>query len=157
MALNGLLGGRGGGFPSSPANDDDGSSEGYGGPQLLSLPPSTPVDSNPGANSVAEGAAVNTQVGITASSHSLLDLFPVTYSLGADSSQGGFKIDPNTGVVTVADPGKISGVLKKIDQRVDSSGEERNTFCINDIDGAVTLKCKTDAGLATDATWPGAS
>ena len=106
MALNGLFG-RGGGFPSSPATDDSSSTDGYGGPPLLSIPPTTPVDSNPGANSVAEGAAVNTQVGITASSHSLLDLFPVTYSLGADSSHGGFKIDPNTGVVTVADPSKI--------------------------------------------------
>ena len=32
---------------------------------------------------------------------------PVDYSLSADSSGGGFKIDPNTGVVTVADPSKI--------------------------------------------------
>ncbi len=66
----------------------------------------TPVDSNAAANSVAEGAAVNTSVGITASAHSLLP-FSITYSLSADSSSGGFKIDPHTGVVTVADPTKI--------------------------------------------------
>jgi VCBS repeat-containing protein len=71
-------------------------------PDLLT----TPVDNNAAANSVAEGAAVNTLVGITASSHSLLP-FSITYSLSADSSSGGFKIDPTTGVVSVADPARI--------------------------------------------------
>jgi VCBS repeat-containing protein len=71
-------------------------------PDLLT----TPVDTNGTANSVAEGAAVNTLVGITASSHSLLP-FSITYSLSADSSSGGFKIDPTTGVVSVANSAKI--------------------------------------------------
>src|SRR6266404_8678316 len=71
-------------------------------PDLLT----TPVDTNGTANNVAEGAAVNTLVGITASSHSLLP-FSITYSLSADSSSGGFKIDPTTGVVSVANPAKI--------------------------------------------------
>jgi VCBS repeat-containing protein len=66
----------------------------------------TPVDSNATANAVAEGAAVNTPVGLTVSaSHTAL--LPLTYSLTADSSGGGFKIDSTTGVVTVADPTKI--------------------------------------------------
>ena len=68
--------------------------------------PSTPVDSNTTANGVLEGAPVNTTVGITASATS-----PgggtVTYSLSADSSAGGFKIDPVTGVVSVANSAKI--------------------------------------------------
>src|SRR5262245_64776047 len=68
--------------------------------------PTTPVDSNTAVNSVLENAPINTSVGITASSTS-----PgggtVTYSLSADSSGGGFKIDPTTGVVSVADPSKI--------------------------------------------------
>src|SRR5260370_13916544 len=66
-------------------------------PDLLT----TPVDNNAASNSVAEGAAVNTLVGITASSHSLLPL-AITYSLSADSSSGGFKIDPSTCVVSFA-------------------------------------------------------
>jgi hypothetical protein len=67
---------------------------------------STPVDGNGGANSVAEGAAVNTPVNITVSASSTAGN-PVTYSLTSDSSGGGFKIDAATGVVTVADPAKI--------------------------------------------------
>ncbi|GGI20989.1 beta strand repeat-containing protein [Bradyrhizobium guangdongense] len=66
---------------------------------------STPVDANAGANSVAEGAAANTLVGITASATSAIG--PVTYSLVGDNSGGGFKINAATGVVTVNDPSKI--------------------------------------------------
>jgi large repetitive protein len=68
--------------------------------------PSTPADTNPGANSIAEGAAVNTSVGVTVHSTSQASS-TITYSLAADSSGGGFKIDPVTGAVTVADPSKI--------------------------------------------------
>src|ERR1700738_5152347 len=65
----------------------------------------TPVDSNGAANAVAEGAAAGTQVGLTVSaSHTAF--LPLTYSLTADSSGGGFKIDPSTRVVTVSDPFK---------------------------------------------------
>ena len=69
-------------------------------------PPSTPVDSNGTANGVAEGAALNTLVGITASASDPGGA-AITYSLGADSSGGGFKINATTGVVSVADPSKI--------------------------------------------------
>src|SRR3954468_7039368 len=70
-------------------------------------PPTTPVDSNSAANLVAERAAANTPVGLTVSS-SDPEGSPVTYSLLGDTSEGGFKIDPNTGVVSVADPSKIT-------------------------------------------------
>ncbi|GKQ54999.1 S-layer family protein [Bradyrhizobium sp. Ce-3] len=65
-----------------------------------------PSDTNSGANTVVEGAAADTSVGVTAHSDSLLG-FPVTYTLTSDSSHGGFKVDPNTGVVSVANPAKV--------------------------------------------------
>ncbi len=76
------------------------------------LPPVTdsvspPVDSNGAGNTVAEGAAANTAVGITASATSIIGN-PVTYSLVGDTSGGGFKINATTGVVTVNDPSKIN-------------------------------------------------
>ena len=66
-----------------------------------------PSDSNGSANSVVEGAANGTTVGITASSTNNYGA-PVSYSLTADSSNGGFAINPTTGVVTVADPAKVN-------------------------------------------------
>ena len=83
----------------------------------LGCPPSTPYppvlpsllfpgDTNDAPNSVAEGAAANTTVGVTAHAISILG-FPVNYSLTGDSSGGGFKINSTTGVVSVADPSKI--------------------------------------------------
>src|SRR5439155_259851 len=68
--------------------------------------PSTPTDSNVATNTVAEGAATGTMVGITASSTDV-NGGTVTYSLTGDSSNGGFQINPTTGVVTVADASKI--------------------------------------------------
>lgn len=65
-----------------------------------------PTDTNIAPNTAAEGAAANTTVGITAHATSILG-FPVTYSLTADSSGGGFQINATTGVVSVAVPGKI--------------------------------------------------
>jgi hypothetical protein len=47
---------------------------------------STPVDTNPAANNVAEGAAVNTPVNLTVSATGIG--LAVTYSLTADSSGG---------------------------------------------------------------------
>src|ERR1700754_774187 len=44
-----------------------------------------PIDTNGAANTVAEGAAMGTTVGLTAHSTSLLG-FPITYSLIGDSS-----------------------------------------------------------------------
>jgi len=67
---------------------------------------STPVDNDATANSVVENAEINTPVHITANSTSSTGA-PIVYSLTADSSGGGFKIDPNTGVVSVANSSKI--------------------------------------------------
>ncbi|HEY2248171.1 MAG TPA: cadherin domain-containing protein [Bradyrhizobium sp.] len=70
-------------------------------------PPSQPVDNDAAANSVAEGAAINTTVGVTASSTDV-NGGQVTYILGLDSSGGGFKVDATTGVISVADPSKLN-------------------------------------------------
>ena len=59
--------------------------------------PTVPEDTNNAPNTVAEGAAVNTVVGITAHSTFANGSADVDYSLSADSSGGGFKIDQSTG------------------------------------------------------------
>lgn len=63
--------------------------------------PTRPVDTNPATNQITEGAPAGTPVRITASSTRLIGP-TITYSLTADSSHGGFQINPSTGVVTVA-------------------------------------------------------
>ena len=73
---------------------------------VTNLNPSVPTDSDVTANSVAEGAAVNTLVGVTASSTDPSGP-AVTYTLIGDTSGGGFKVDASTGVVSVADGSKI--------------------------------------------------
>jgi len=62
--------------------------------------PTIPIDVDPTANTVVEGAGGGTPVGITAqASNSVFG--PITYSLSSNPG-GVFAIDPNTGVVTVA-------------------------------------------------------
>ncbi|WP_164094611.1 cadherin repeat domain-containing protein, partial [Serratia marcescens] len=73
---------------------------------VTDVAPSTPVDSNAAANTVAEGAANGSTVGITASSTDVNGP-TVTYSLIGDTSGGGFTINAATGVITVADASKI--------------------------------------------------
>lgn len=78
----------------------------WGLPSNTPVPPvmptlTTPSDVNGAANSVAEGAAANTPVGLTAQATNF-NGSAVTYALTADSSGGAFKIDATTGVVTVA-------------------------------------------------------
>ena len=68
---------------------------------VTDVAPGTPTDANSDANSVVEGAASGTEVGITALA-SDINGGTVTYSLDDDAG-GRFAIDPNTGVVTVAD------------------------------------------------------
>src|SRR6185369_1940451 len=67
---------------------------------VTNVNPTTPTDNDPAANSVAEGAANGTVVGITG-----LSTDPngpaVSYSL-TDNAGGRFAIDAATGVVTVA-------------------------------------------------------
>src|ERR1700704_4193593 len=128
----------------------------YLGPPILSLPPSTATDQNGAANSVVEGAAVNTQVGITAASTSQLDQ-PVTYALDADSSGGGFKIDAATGVVTVADPSKINfetaaGHAYTITvNSSDGFGTSAQSFTINVADVAPTTPVDSNGASNTVA------
>ena len=68
---------------------------------VTDVAPSTPVDADVVANSVAEGAANGTAVGVTASSADI-NGGSVTYSL-TDSAGGRFAINASSGVVTVAD------------------------------------------------------
>src|SRR6478672_12596616 len=76
-------------------------------PPVTGLLLTTPVDTDASANSVLENATTNTPVHITAEAHDIVG-FPITYSLTADSSGGGFQINSTTGVVTVADGSKIN-------------------------------------------------
>jgi VCBS repeat-containing protein len=69
--------------------------------------PSTPTDSNAAANTVVEGAANGSTVGVTAFSTDINGP-GVTYSLVGDTSGGGFTINATTGVITVADANKIN-------------------------------------------------
>ena len=64
-------------------------------------------DEDETANIVREDAAVGTEVGITASASDADTGDRVTYSL-EDNFDGAFGIDPDSGVVTVADPGKLN-------------------------------------------------
>ncbi len=99
---NGALGGALGGTvlsqfdPNGQLNSSD---------LLPAEAPSVPVDDDPVANEVSEQTANGTVVGITA-----LSLDPdggiITYSL-LDDADGRFAIDPATGVVTVADAGRL--------------------------------------------------
>ena len=73
---------------------------------VTDVAPSAPTDTNAGANTVTEGAASGTAVGVTAHSTDV-NGGAVTYSLTGDTSGGGFKIDANTGVITVNDANKI--------------------------------------------------
>lgn len=116
--------------------------------------PSTPADTNPGANSIAEGAAVNTSIGVTAHSTSPSSS-TITYSLSADSSGGGFKIDPVTGVVTVADPSKIDfesapGHAYTITTRAsDANSSSTQTFTISVADVAPSTPVDSNAAANT--------
>src|SRR5438270_7659632 len=122
----------------------------FGGPPQLNHPPSTPVDSDAAANTVAEGAAVNTLVGVTASSTDP-EGDPVTYSLSADSSGGGFKINPTTGVVSVADPSKLDfetapGHAYTVTARAsDPTSSSSQTFTIGITDVAPSTPVDSDA------------
>jgi hypothetical protein len=70
---------------------------------VVGVPPGLPNDNNGAANSVVEGAAAGTAVGITALA-SDSDGNPITYSLDNDAG-GRFAINASTGVVTVSAAG----------------------------------------------------
>ena len=64
---------------------------------------STPADSNNAANTVAEGAATGTEVGLTVSaSDQDGSSNTITYAITAQSCTGALAVDSSTGVVTVA-------------------------------------------------------
>ncbi len=70
-------------------------------------PPTAPIDNDPAVNSVAEGAANGTPVGITAFSTDPNGQTPI-YSL-TNNAGGRFAINPTTGVVSVANSALLDG------------------------------------------------
>jgi hypothetical protein len=110
---------------------------------VTDVAPLAPTDTDATANSVAEGAAVNTHVGITAHSTDINGP-AVKYSLTGDTSGGGFKIDPTTGVVSVADPTKID---------YESSPGHAYTITTTASDGTLTNSQTFTIGV-TDVTLP---
>ncbi len=128
---------------------------------VTDVAPSTPADTNAGANTVAEGAAAGTAVGITAHSTDV-NGGAVTYALTGDTSGGGFKIDANTGVVTVADPTKLDfestapGHTQTITvQASDGTLTSSQTFTIGITD--VPLPTPTDTDATANSVAEGAA
>ena len=120
----------------------------------------TPVDTNTADNIVAENAAANATVGITAEAHDIVH-FPITYSLTANSSGGGFQINATTGVVTVANPAQInfeasaSHSYNITVRATDGIFATTQTFTINVSDVAPTTP--TDANGAANTVVEGAA
>ena len=123
---------------------------------VTDVAPSTPVDSNAAANTVAEGAANGSTVGVTVSSTDVNGP-AVTYSLTGDSSGGGFTINAATGVVTVADSSKIdfetaaSHAYTVTAQASDGTLSSSQTFTIAVNDVAPATPVDSDAAANTIA------
>jgi len=122
-------------------------------PPISGLLLTTPVDTDAGTNTVLEGAAANTAVGVTASAHDIVG-FPITYSL-TNNAGGAFQINSTTGVVTVADPTKIDyesspghayGITVQATDGIFTSSQN---FSINVGDVAPTAPTDTDATANT--------
>jgi VCBS repeat-containing protein len=119
-------------------------------------PVSTPVDANATGNSVAENAANGTLVGITASAtDSDATTNTVTYSL-VDDAGGRFAIDPNTGVVTVADGSLLNfEAATSYDIVIRAASSDLSTatqvMTITLIDVNETPVTVADAGIAVEA------
>jgi hypothetical protein len=110
--------------------------------------PSVPVDADDGANTVVEGAANGTTVGITAQSTDPDASDPITYSL-TDDAGGRFAIDANTGVVTVANGTLLdfdTNPSHNITVRATSSGGlfAEQTFTINVTQQSTVIPFATD-------------
>jgi cytochrome oxidase Cu insertion factor (SCO1/SenC/PrrC family) len=123
---------------------------------------SVPEDTDNAPNVIAEGAAVNTTVGITAHSTFANGNASLDYSLSADSSGGGFKIDQNTGVVTVADPSKIDfesalghvyTITVLATKNNNFSNSQTFTISVND----VTPSAPVDSNAAANTVLEGAA
>lgn len=124
--------------------------------------PTTPEDTDGAANAITEGAAVNTTVGITAHSTFANGNAPLDYSLSGDSSGGGFKIDQNTGVVTVADPSKIDfesspghvySITVVATKNNNFSSEQTFTISVNDLAPSTPV----DSNAAANTVLEGAA
>src|SRR3954469_23897952 len=124
--------------------------------------PTDPVDTDNTPNAITEGAAVNTTVGITAHSTFANGSADVDYLLSADSSAGGFKIDPVTGVVTVADPSKIDfesapghvyTITVLATKNNNFSAEQTFTISVND----VAPSAPVDSNAAANTVLEGAA
>jgi hypothetical protein len=128
---------------------------------VTNVEPSVPTDSNAAADSVAEGAANGTTVGITANS-----LDPngpaVIYSL-TDDAGGRFAIHPTTGVVTVANGGLLDFetatshtiTVKASDGAAGTPGTSTQNFTITIANVAPAVP--TDADAAADSVAEGAA
>ncbi|WP_193395228.1 cadherin repeat domain-containing protein, partial [Bradyrhizobium pachyrhizi] len=117
--------------------------------------PSTPADADAGTNSIAEGAANGSTVGITAAATDVNGP-AVTWSLIGDTSGGGFTIDATTGVITVADSTKLdyesSGPTHSYTvtaQASDGTTASSQTFTIAVTDVAPSTPVDSDAGANT--------
>jgi len=114
-------------------------------------PPSTPIDGNAAANSVAENAANGTTVGITAFSTDPDAGDAVSYSL-TDSAGGRFAINSATGVVTVADGSLLNFenlTSHQITARATSSGglftEQTFAIAVSDVNEGPSGPVDSDA------------
>ncbi|VVB43594.1 hypothetical protein RHAL8_00779 [Beijerinckiaceae bacterium RH AL8] len=117
---------------------------------VTDVAPSTPVDADATANSVVEGAVAGTYTGLTASSTDPNGP-AVTYSITADTSNGGFAVDATTGAVTIANPTKIdyetsAGHAYDVTvQASDSTLSSAQTFVINVVDAPPSAPVDADA------------
>ena len=129
---------------------------------ITDVPLPTPTDTDATANSVAEGAAAGTHVGITASA--IDPNGPTThYSLTGDTSGGGFTIDANTGVVTVADPTKIDfesaaghaySITVKADDGVNNTSQSFN-IAVTDVAPSAPIDFDPTPNSVTEGAAPG--
>ncbi len=115
---------------------------------VTDVAPTAPTDSDGAANTVVEGAANGSTVGLTAASTDI-NGGAVTYSLTGDTSGGGFAINTNTGVITVADSTKIDfessgGSYTVTAQASDGTLTNSQTFTIAVTDAPVSTPVDTD-------------
>ncbi|MFN3348224.1 cadherin domain-containing protein [Pseudorhodoplanes sp.] len=133
---------------------------------LLDVGPGTPVDVNGAVNQVVEGAAAGTTVGIDVDASDAWPVLPdnAVYSIISDTSNGGFQINPTTGLVTVVDGTKLDYETATqhtiIVQALDRIGGNASTaaFVINllDVTGN-TITGTNKADLITAVSGPGGS
>src|SRR4029078_5766231 len=102
------------------------------------------------ANTIAEGAANGSTVGVTAFSTDV-NRPAVTYSLIGDPSGGGFTINSSTGVVAIADSTKIDfetsgGSYTVTAQASDGTLASSQTFTIAVSDVAPSTPVDSNAG-----------